>query len=210
MFRRLFTCLFLILFAAGCTDRYADYFPYHDDGTKKPHIVFLPMLDSSSFCEDDSLSKELTLSACREIMYNGDLYLIPENTVSKMMSSCGPETDYFGKDLSFANQFGDADFIVITEIFEHEVLPRDQIKNACKRPCGPTTSFASMKIRIRVIDCRGKNPRVALQEILETHQPVSNNTACRPMTEPNGFKEAHKRLTDQLVLRLENVIWSCR
>ncbi len=206
---QIFLSIFLMFSAFACTNRYADYFPYHDDGTKKPHIAFLPVLDSSEFCLDDSLSHELTMSVCKEIMYSGDLYLMPEQRVAKMMTNCGSETDFFGKNLAFADQFEDADFIVITELIEHEILPRDQLKSVNKIPCGPGAYFAQMKVRIRVVDCRGKNPRIALQEILESHQPISTNVACNPI-DNNGYREARQRLTDQLVCRLETVIWSCR
>lgn len=209
MFQKFLLCICTLLFTAGCTDRYADYFPYQDDGTKKPHVAFLPMLDDSNFCEDESLSEELTIAVCREMMFKGGLYLIPDKWVAKMMAECGSDTDYFGKDLSFANQFDDADFIVITELFEHEIVPRDQIQTVSKIPCGPGAYFAVMKVRIRIIDCRCERPRIALQEILETHQAISAQTACNPSNK-EGFKEARKRLTEQLVSRLENVLWSCR
>lgn len=38
----------IALIMAGCSGpRYIDYFPYHDDGTPKPKVAVMPILDSS-------------------------------------------------------------------------------------------------------------------------------------------------------------------
>lgn len=209
MVRQIIFCFCLLLTISGCASRYADFFPYHDDGKQKPHVAFLPMDNTSESCINPTIEKDLYNSIRNQVMYRGDLYFFSEDETGSMIRKAGPDVDFFGKDLSFSNAFCGSEFIVVTELIEHCIVPRSDVKSCYMSHCTLGDSCLSMRLRIRVIDRRCDGPRVILQEIIDVNYAITNNAACNPL-EPKGTVYAHKRFVEDVVCRLENVIWSYR
>ena len=113
MLRVLFSVLTLLL-VSSCGPRYGDFYPCHDDGTVKPRIVLLPITDVSGQCD---MAQELMQDIRYKLMDRGDLYVYPEESVNNQLAKMG-NVPCFGLDISFARQFGGADFVVATELVE--------------------------------------------------------------------------------------------
>jgi hypothetical protein len=201
---RVASLLLLLLAAFGCAPQYVEYAPYHEDGTKKPHIAFVQMADSTEFNKIPDLSQELTKRVCDKIMQHGELYLFTEEATAAMASKAG-KPDYFGQDLSFTKAFQQADFIVATEVVEHKIASRKEVKSSLMSHCTPGNSLVQLKVRLEVIDPASNPPKVLLQEVVKINHAIPNSVANNPQ-ELKGYEAAHDRLVDEIAARIENSI----
>jgi hypothetical protein len=212
----------IALFAGGCSGpHYVDYFPYHDDGTVKPRVALIPVIDSSHSGLPWSLSEEITDGLYYQMMDSGALYVLSPPEMGLLWIQRNT-IDFFGGDLSFAQNYCNADFIVALELIEHSVTPYDSsLVSSNQYPeCLPANRELSMKVRIRIIDVRCDHPRIVLYEVQNTNlmatPPYHDNidydkcgwkTDVYPKT-PCSL--AHQRLIKKIVDRLEQVIWNCK
>jgi hypothetical protein len=187
--------LLALLLTTGCGGgpRYADYFPQYDDGTPKPKVAFVPMINHTAVQSD--LNQKLTEKIRYRTKDNGDLFLFSEGEVAAMRTNAGP-IDILGTDLSYSKSFAGADFVVLTELVEHAIQPADAGANA-------TQNLLSVKVRVKVVDVRRTQPRVIMQEIFQTSHRVVD-----PNIDNNRY--TYDRVTNDIVTRLENVIWSAK
>ena len=152
---RILLFLFVSLFTISCGPRYVDYFPYHDDGTPKPQVALLPVIDVSSVNLPCNLSNDMTTSIRYEIRNSGELYLLSTEEINGALHHLG-NIDSFDCDQAFAQQFCEANFIAVIEFVKQEVFPC--IKEGM--------SLLKLSARIKIIDIRCKAPRVISQEIV--------------------------------------------
>ena len=163
MFRMVGISFFLLVWIVGCGPRYVDYFPYHDDGTPKPRVVILPIVDSSEAGLSWSPSEGLMRILHEELMDSGRCFVLSEEEMGPARTTI-MNTDFLNSDLpGISCSF--ADFVVALELIEHDLLP-------CENkilPCPPSTMCNCMfmtKIRIKIVDTRRAIPHVILHEII--------------------------------------------
>lgn len=66
--------IILMLLLAGCSGpRYADFFPYHDDGTIKPKVEFLPLMPIEE--SDKELAEYIQGIMLWDAMDSGELFV---------------------------------------------------------------------------------------------------------------------------------------
>lgn len=209
MVRHALFTLFALLMLCGCQTQYSDYFPFRDDGTQKPHVALLPVINGSKYSNGEKVCNDLTRDIRKDIMRHGTLFLFSDEETSAMMLRA-KEPDYFSRDLSYAKDFSPAEYVVVVELIEHNIVPREAVKNAYMIQ-GPKAKYAlAMKARMRVIDRRNNNPKVILQEIVEVNHIVPDAVATQYALQADGFDVPHDRLVDDVVDRLEGVIGSYR
>lgn len=218
MLRILFSALMTLMVVVGCSGpNYVDYFPYHDDGTPKPRVALMPIIDSSRSGLPWSLSEEFSQDLYYNLMNNGELYVMSPAEVGPTWDK---SIDLFNNDLSFTREFCNTDFIVALELVQHQLIPCDaNTKGIGNSECHSYNRQLSVGIRARVIDIRRPQPRVILYEILKNGYLVAPpydivNFANQPW-KSNGYPTSpcgvvHQRLINDLVLRLEDVIQSAR
>jgi hypothetical protein len=216
--RSIIATLLLALSAFSCGGpRYVDYFPYHDDGTVKPKIALVPIKDSTLAELPWNLSAELSNALYEELMNSGELYVLSPTEVGAVWSQC-PSLDFFGIDLSFCQQFYNADFIVAMELLEHSVTP-DQFHSVSSARGTPCNQLLTLKMRVRVLDLRFGKPRDILYEMVDSDYLISapfdqiDYTKCGWGWErfhKTPFGTAHQRLVCKLTARLEESIWSAK
>lgn len=193
------TWLFLglaFILTACCGPRYVDFFPCHDDGTPKPQVVLMPIRVPQG-CEEgyaDVLQQDLRYC----LMDHGQLFVFDEEEVRQFAEHKNDE-DLFGKDLTWAKSFRNADFIVTIEAMEHRPF---------NYACGCNMNYVMLKLRLRVIDVRGECPHVVLYELLESCQQVILPRGQEHSTPLQ--KGSHRLLCEKVVDRMERVIRSCR
>lgn len=211
--------LLMPLLMSGCGPRYVDYFPYHDSGISKPSIVILPIANTSDANYNWNLAQEIEDGLHYRLMDNARIFVYPTGQTVTTFQKCG-NPNLFGKDISFANSFHPSEFVVAIELIDHSIVPYEKGKFT---PLYPTHSqmcnyVLTMKLRIRMIDIRGNEPTIVLQEIFQSNHMIpmesdridysragfgTQSFKCTPM----GI--AHQRLINDLSKRLENTayIW---
>ena len=120
MVRRLFT-LSLCLIMAGCAKN-SDCNPVCYQKIKtKPNVAFIPCIEGEGFCNWD-LGKELTNETLEDLVAKNTVYITPYVQFKNALDST-QDCDYFSSDLNFANYFSSSDFLVVSELLKHEVVP---------------------------------------------------------------------------------------
>jgi hypothetical protein len=190
----------LSLFTISCGPHYADYFPYHDDGTPKPQVALLPVIDSSNIKVPCNLSEEMTKSIRYEIMNTGELFLLADQDVQAGLVKIG-NADWFESDQAFVQQYCDSDFVAIVELINHE-----------KSPCVKEgMSKLKLSARIKIVDLRCRNPRIIAQEIINNEYLVCLAQPVCPEAEPfhiTSVGRAHRSFAIEIAIRMENLIIS--
>lgn len=220
MILRALLTVFLALTAFSCGPRYVDYFPYHDDGTCKPCVAFLPVKDCSNTQCPWNISEELTQGFRYKIRDNAELYLLSSNKVFDNMKKAG-DVDYFSNDISYAKEYSNCEFLVAMELIEHKLVPYEKgtISPLYTIHCHKCNYVLMMSMRVKIIDIRGDKPCVILQEIIRSNHMVSkeydgfdynrepwgSGGYCRT---PYGL--AHQRMISDVVTRIENATWMAR
>lgn len=189
-----FTLFALLLLTSCGGPRYVDFFPYTDHGIAKPHVVIMPMR-VPDHC-DSQLASDLMKETRYQLMDNGQIYLDDQAEIDAWVSKKG-NLDYFDRDISWANGFKGADYVVVVEAVEHH--PYNTYSCGCDLP------YVVIKLRLKLIDVRCETPRVILYEMLETTQAVSAKAEIRSA---NSLRGSHRSVCNKLVTRLQNVIWS--
>lgn len=178
--------IFVACVVTGCSGpRFIDYFPYNDNGIPKPRIALMPVISTQPGLPRH-FTEELTKSINYELMDHGKVFALSKNEIGPAWNRKA-ELDFFGKDLSFAKQFCHTDFVVALELIEHSWYPCEEVSSTCNRSCTPHSinQVLTIKMRVRVIDTRYKNPRIVHYEILK---------CCKPMSAPYkhiGFRQTN-------------------
>lgn len=219
MLQIMLSALIACFAVVGCSGpRYADYFPYHDDGTAKPRVTLMPVINSCNCDLPWDLSEEFTESLYYELMNSGQLYVLSPQEIGQVWAKSG-QIDFFGMDMGFAREFCNADFIVALELIEHSASPCSS--DACKQGSDfhPCNRNLCIQMRVRVIDVRGQMPRIALYEIAKTNYSFTSvydnidyekcGWGCERY-EKTPCAIAHQRMIQKLTNRLEESIWSAK
>lgn len=212
---------FVALMAVGCSGpRYVDYFPYHDDGTPKPKLALIPVVDSSDCGLPWDVAKEITQGIHDHLMDTGEFYVPSPEEIGPIWAKTD-QIDFFGNDLSYAGDFHNTDFIVALELLENTTNTCD----SCSPDVKPRKQLymknrdLMTRVRIKIIDIRCAVPRIVLYEVFKTCYsltPSKNAINCEEI--PWGCEGyantacgiAHERLVRNLTARLEEVIWSAK
>jgi hypothetical protein len=204
--RLLYTIITLLLLSS-CGPRYGEFFPCHDDGTVKPRVVLLPTSDITGRCE---LSQEIMEGIRYTLMDRGDLYVYPEETVNRQIAKLG-NTPFFGLDVSYARQFGGADYVVATELAECRSDLYGNVEDKCMPPHLQRKNLLIVKLRVRVIDLRcNSEPTIVLQEIMTRQMLIPNRQMNGSDVDSACYSEICSRLVNDFVQRLEDTAWRFR
>lgn len=199
----------LSLIAVGCGPRYVDYFPYHDDGTQKPKVALMPIIDSTQSQLAWDLTEEISDGIFYELMNSGEVYVVPPKEIGPGWMK--KETiNFFSDDVSYVGDFQNTDFIVSAEIIERSIV-------ACN-PCAPSNLTMTVRLRIKILDIRYCEPKIVLYEVFKTcytgiqmNGNVQNGICWKDAGYPRTYCGiAHQRLICNLAKRLEEVIWSVK
>ncbi len=211
--------LLVMLFTVSCGGpRYVDYFPYHDDGTLKPKVAMIPLIDSSQSGLTWNLSEEITSSIYYNLMDSGELYVLRPQEIGPVWAK-RDSIDFFAWDMSYAREFCNTDFIVAMELIEHAIAPCDQVATKSFPQCHPSNNVLTMRVRLKVIDTRCQTPRVVLYEIVKAEYLLPPFRSYCDVNQirwgsrdfdstPCGI--LHQRMVKNIATRLEEVLWSAR
>lgn len=216
---------------AGCSQpQYVDYVPYHSDGREKIKIAVAPVsvapdmgscaitsiMDSCGIDIPWNIAEEFSNSFRYHAMGCGQFFLLSDEAIAADIEKCRI-TDFFNADISFANSFCDADYLVALELIEHAVCQTEPSNFSSQFPSqwARSSSFLKMRLRLRVIDLTGECPKLALQEIFTYNYAIPREGECIDYNEVRwGSKtypstpwgKAHRRAVCDMVARVESII----
>jgi len=197
---------FLVLFAAGCCSRCKDETStrYHDDGRAKPVVAMPAMIDTTSYDVPWSISDELTSSIVHMIANGGKIFIQSQDDFAIASNP-------FSGDLSWmSREFQNQEFAVFLELAEHDLMSFSKSSYESE-----TSNSLTMGVKVRVIDLRGAQPKIVLQEMIresyyipKTLLPVDYNSVVWGtedyMKSPMGI--AHIQLAEQIAARVSEYI----
>lgn len=187
----IFTLFIFVLTSCG-GPTYVDFFPYRDDGTLKPKVVFLPVNALNK--EDDAFACYFDDAIRYYAMDSGGLYLYSQEEVSAWSAKSGGRVEGYRP----------AEFVVQVECVENAVLPYTNQLNNCIIPTQSNYQCArNVVLRLKITDIRCQKPRVILYELLEKSQVASTKeTAKTKRIAESLYDKIAKQASD----RIEEVI----
>lgn len=166
-----FLLLSIAFVATGCM-RCTDSTLYQSSGRQKPIVAVLPVIDST---HDRQLSWELSEEFTKEIkdrIYNSSkLYLLKDcgtETIARALNAPNPSA----LPRSATEKLGAAEFVIVSEI-----LQQDEDMYGFAKPdhpfLGQVGGMLRLALRLRVLDIRGSEPKVILQEVLDCDHVIA-------------------------------------
>jgi hypothetical protein len=204
-----------LLVLCGCARQYSDFFPYSDDGTPKPNVALIPVIDSCHPSLSWDFAKEVSDSLRNELMKHGKIYCPREPEIQKQMQCCSKKEITSMKDQMPCLFFQPAHFVVVLELIEFKDVPYvpGQIKpvylmNLTHDDC----IVLMMKMRCKIVDIRGGEPKVVRQEIVESNHvmPKADFEEAILSHDRDGFKAstlglAEGRFVSDLAAKIEKI-----
>lgn len=211
----------LFFMAVGCGGpRYIDYFPYHDDGTVKPKVALMPILDSSNNQLPWNIAEEIWEGIYAELMDSGEFYVVSPEEIGPCSAQRKPIDFFSNQEPFFSNAFNNTDFIVGMEITERSIEVCDPCTLAVKHSLDshPSNLKMTVRLRIKILDIRFCEPKIILYEVFSTCYTATQSQVYLDLDEAICWKDeaysksycgiGHRRLIRELTKRLEEVIGS--
>jgi hypothetical protein len=180
---------------------------------KKPIVAVVPLIDHSHSGLNWNLSLELTRSIRENLLKHENLYLMGEDKVTGVLKKMHESHDPFGVNISWTKRlFPHDEFVVFMELARHDEVPLYTSKES-----SPQDSPAELNImvRLRVIDLRGSEPKIVLQELVQNREQIprqfnKSNFYQVPwgneMFDISPLGMAHAQLTKEISSRIEDYI----
>lgn len=212
---------FCMLFSMGCTGSYnRDTTLYQRSGRAKPIVAVLPVIDSSdSKLVNWELSQEMTEQIRKRVFNSSKLYLLRQSggvEVAKQLNVPNPKE----VTKTALEGVGAAEFVVVAEMLDEQEMPyRINDKSADKSSKEPTEMVLSLAMRVRVLDVRGDQPKVILQEVVNHEQLVTRPySGCNyekthwgtEAYERTPLGMAHGKIAREIVARVEGYVGACK
>jgi hypothetical protein len=163
-----FITILLLIALSSCAPKTQnrDPYTYHDDGTPKPKVAFVPVLDKSSSGLGWSLSDEFTESFGRKMQESGLFFLTNDFEILARACQGNDDLNLFTDSLEWLSEsHSSTEFIVFVEIIDHTLTPKSKEGNWFNLLFTPSYAL-DIALRVRVIDTRDKKARIILQEIV--------------------------------------------
>lgn len=161
----------------GCGPRYKEFARYHGDGRSKPVVAWLPVTDHASHFLPWDVGDELSFTIRNQLLNSGSLFLAPQFDTLPLAKEVRAR-NLIDNDLSFAKPFADEyEYLVLCDLVEHDSIPykRQSVKPVYPID-GKVKEILQMKLRVRILDLRGKKPRLVLQELIRSNHLVPETT----------------------------------
>lgn len=186
---------------------------FYENGTAKPIVAIVPLIDSSHHPLSWNLSDEMTALVLYRLMQKDKFYLIDQEKVGSFVKRIKETNNPFDTDLSWIKRvFFDNEFVVFMELIEHEQspIPTRELTAAEDLP-----AELSMRVRVRVIDVRGEEAKVVFQEIIKDSHVIPKQFTQSHFAQVEWGKEnypispigiAHAQISKEIAARLEDYI----
>lgn len=198
----LVTILSFLVFTS-CSDKQSDnnVSRFYDDGRARPVVAISSVIDSTSYDIPWSLSDELTHLITNQLSTNNNLFL---SSTQEMDDSLTNSDNPFDVNIDWMkDRFEKEEFLVFLELLNHNELKKSNITNL------------DMSMRIKIVDVRGKEPKVILQECINDNYYIAKgsikedyqNIIWGSLEYANSrMGLAHKQLAKEITNRISDYI----
>jgi hypothetical protein len=135
----------------------------------KPSVAIVPLIDNSEHSLGWNLSDELTYTLCSKLDEEHLFNLALPNKIRAQSRRMKNPMNPFGDDLSWVKKtFAEEEFVVFMEMIEHSETPNVNPNEKMEKIAAESLSAQlNLAVRLRIIDNRGEQPKITLQEILQ-------------------------------------------
>ncbi|MDX8430519.1 MAG: CT253 family lipoprotein [Candidatus Algichlamydia australiensis] len=189
---------------------------FHVDGRAKPIVALVPVFDHSDAKLPWSLTDEFTKSIEDKLSKRSKVFLISDEEVAKLTVNLDERHQPFSNEYTWAKEtFTGNEFVVFMELVDHEMTPIFKEENFEEENEKSTAHELLLTMRLRIIDLRGEEPEVVLQELIQRkhHIPkwLSNVDYTRSgwgkySFHVTPFGLAHAQFSRAITKRLEEYI----
>jgi len=184
-----------------------------EKGQLKPVVAIVPLVDKTMNDVPWSLSEELTSTIHHRLSQTDKLYLASIEKIRAASKKLGTAQNPFGPDIHWTKKvFYQDEFVVFMELIEHDEVPSANTKSIALESA---SAQLNMTVRVRVIDLRGEEPQIVLQEMIQdSHFIPKQFTKSNFYQVPWGKESynisplglAHAQLSKEIATRLEDYI----
>jgi len=179
----------------------------------RPIVALVPLIDHTVHDLPWSLSEEFTSTIHYRLLQQDKVYLSDLQKVQSATKKLNKSHHPFSDDLSWVKKmFPGNEFVVFMELTEHQEVALKQNKQAHLQNA---PADLNISVRLRVIDVRGNEPSIVLQELVHDAQRIPKQftranfhqvpwgEGCYSIS-PLGM--AHAKLCKELASRIEDYV----
>jgi len=208
MKRALLVALCLVITA--CAPRYADFFPYFDNGTKKPSFTMLPVYNDTENPLVANFPVELSKAVRNRLKRTGKTYSPPISQMQKELNGTTVKQLMDSSDLSVFTRFKGTDFVVLMETVECTVSPyaRGVFKPLFSADIDLQHALVlSVGMRLEIINMKGRVPVASRMELVKTNHMISPSELERAeKQDPRALELVRSRIAQQLAQKIEETV----
>lgn len=216
-FLPLFTVILFSLASFGCQSKGAKLqsFRYYENARQKPIAALIPLIkrvDNEKLTWD--VSQEITSEIQRRIINRGQIFLNPVQISSALKTKLNTNDLINLTRDDLASLKAQNEYAIFMELLEHKEISslEDEDTPSKEENLG---KVLAIKVRVRVFDLRGEEPKVLLQEILHSNHfipKVERDTNYQKVVwggdsyNASVYGRAHAKLEKDLAHQIENYI----
>ncbi len=172
---RLVISLLLVIASSGCAPSFRDTSAYYYSGQPKPSVALLPVVNSAGPQDLGwDLSGEFTDEMTKRLDNSHKLYLVGEAPVESPVAKTVSALPAQVLDKNLLRGVPEAQFLIVTELIEQKTTPYGPAANRpTEKYISESGAILSLAMRVKVIDMREAQPRVVLQEVVETDYNIT-------------------------------------
>lgn len=201
----------MIVLCSGCAPRYADFFPYADNGNKKPSLTLLPVYDGLEDGAGAEFSTKLSRSVYNRIRRKGQLFIPPQERMKRILVSLPEKNLLANQQLQIFKRFAPTDYVCLMELKEYRILPykRGTIKPLYLANLSEEVArVLAIEVKLKIIDIRETEPKIVHQEIVQSNHMISKEAfeenSC--IAHSSSIEQVHSRLARDLSEKIEETL----
>lgn len=197
--------MLVCLMATACSPRYADFFPYHDNGTKKPSFTMLPVVNETNNPLVSDFPLELSKAVRNRLKRTGKTYSPPIAQMQKELEGTTVQELVRSKNLKNFSRFKGSDFVVLIETIDCNVVPyqRGAIKPLYVADIEQTAAKVLMlAVRLEIVNLKGVEPKIARMEVIKSNHMVSDND----LKDKKSLEMIRSRLAKDIAEKIEETV----
>jgi hypothetical protein len=208
---RLLFLLSIVALACGCSPRYSDFYPYYDNGTKKPSLVFLPVINDTKSPLATDMPIDLTKAIRNRIKRQGKMYIPPSDKMQNVLRNISLKEFAEPNSLKQFQHFDGVDFVVSTDLVDCQVVPykRGEFKPLyVSHLKAHDAKVMMLAVRLKIVQLvTGKEPKVVRQELVQSNHMVSDEDVKLALKgDKNALEIVRSRLARDLASKIEETI----
>lgn len=213
--RKFIKVLTLFFLTSSCALKTQDVqYSHHDDGSAKPKIALLPVIDSAHSQMNLDLSKVFTEGIFSSFHQTNRFFITDEFDLLATACFADPGQNPFLEDLEWIKEMNaSTEFLILVELLEHKLIPKSPVGKFFNLQLVQSYTL-DMSVRIKVIDIRFQKTKVILQEIIhrsfhipwKVTAPDPNSAWSKTAFALSPIGMAHSEMIQRISLQIQDYI----